>query len=294
MISRSEQTQHTAVSWFRWFKGKQIVTNLHHIVSVLEWKCSGGENYTQGRFCEKFITWKIHPIACRGCRHCGIAIENVFHSSNVVQSIVKVDVMDKCFRSHNFLCKTWNLTTLNFQEHFSIFQKHKVELKNITLRKYWFSRRIMSIRTLDRFHALVQIWSFECLEALLAMSRKDSFETDENENESEYWWEEFVTKYIYSFNPLISAIVRYLGSRFQETLSAVDEENRTALHYAATIKDNGHFYNLLLHLGANSKAVDKVRKFRVVLRSWNLKLNISYTFSVWKISWIVFAAREFW
>lgn len=58
---------------------------------------------------------------------------------------------------------------------------------------------------------------------------------------------------------LLTAIVRYLGSRFQETLSAVDGDNRTALHYAATIKDNGHFYNLLLHLGANAKSVDKVR-----------------------------------
>lgn len=56
----------------------------------------------------------------------------------------------------------------------------------------------------------------------------------------------------------ISGIIRYLGSRFQETLSATDEENRTALHYAATIKDNGHFYNLLMHLGANPKAIDNV------------------------------------
>lgn len=54
------------------------------------------------------------------------------------------------------------------------------------------------------------------------------------------------------------AILRYLGGRFPETTSAVDENGRTGLHYAATIKDNGHFYNLLIHLGANSKAVDKV------------------------------------
>jgi hypothetical protein len=56
-----------------------------------------------------------------------------------------------------------------------------------------------------------------------------------------------------------TAIIRYLGSRFQETLMATDEDNRTALHYAATIKDNGHFYNLLMHLGANPKTVDNVR-----------------------------------
>ncbi|KAL7031544.1 hypothetical protein ACKWTF_007045 [Chironomus riparius] len=53
-----------------------------------------------------------------------------------------------------------------------------------------------------------------------------------------------------------TAIIRYLGSRFPETLAATDDENRTALHYAATIKDNGHFYNLLVTLGANPKAVD--------------------------------------
>lgn len=57
---------------------------------------------------------------------------------------------------------------------------------------------------------------------------------------------------------LLPAIIRYLGSRFQETLSATDEDNRTALHYAATIKDNGHFYNLLVHLGANPKLADNV------------------------------------
>lgn len=53
-------------------------------------------------------------------------------------------------------------------------------------------------------------------------------------------------------------IIRYLGGRFPETTSAVDENGRTALHYAAAIKDNGHFYNLLVHLGANPKAIDNV------------------------------------
>ena len=57
---------------------------------------------------------------------------------------------------------------------------------------------------------------------------------------------------------VLTAIIRYLGSRFQETLLATDDDNRTALHYAATIKDNGHFYNLLVHLGANPKLTDNV------------------------------------
>ncbi|CAG9786619.1 unnamed protein product, partial [Diatraea saccharalis] len=45
-------------------------------------------------------------------------------------------------------------------------------------------------------------------------------------------------------------------SLFPETLSAVDYEGRTALHYAAVLPDNGHYYNLLQQLGANSKDLD--------------------------------------
>ncbi|XP_049873581.1 uncharacterized protein LOC126372085 [Pectinophora gossypiella] len=51
-------------------------------------------------------------------------------------------------------------------------------------------------------------------------------------------------------------IMKYLGGRFPETLSAVDFEGRTALHYAAVLPDNGHYYNLLQQLGANSKDLD--------------------------------------
>ncbi|XP_050743198.1 uncharacterized protein LOC127010492 [Drosophila biarmipes] len=57
-------------------------------------------------------------------------------------------------------------------------------------------------------------------------------------------------------------IVRYLASRFPETMTITDNDGRTALHYAATIKDNGHFYNMLLQLGANPKALDKVSEPR--------------------------------
>ncbi|KAH8305994.1 hypothetical protein KR018_009809, partial [Drosophila ironensis] len=53
-------------------------------------------------------------------------------------------------------------------------------------------------------------------------------------------------------------IVRYLSSRFPETMTITDNDGRTPLHYAATIKDNGHFYNLLLQMGANPKALDKL------------------------------------
>lgn len=67
----------------------------------------------------------------------------------------------------------------------------------------------------------------------------------------------FTNSHLLVFN-LYAGILRYLGGRFPETTSAVDENGRTALHYAATIKDNGHFYNLLVHLGSNPKAIDKV------------------------------------
>ncbi|VVC92146.1 unnamed protein product [Leptidea sinapis] len=51
-------------------------------------------------------------------------------------------------------------------------------------------------------------------------------------------------------------IVKYLGGRFPETLSAVDFEGRTALHYAAVLPDNGHYYHVLQQLGANTKDLD--------------------------------------
>uniref|UniRef100_A0A182NBZ6 Uncharacterized protein n=1 Tax=Anopheles dirus TaxID=7168 RepID=A0A182NBZ6_9DIPT len=55
-----------------------------------------------------------------------------------------------------------------------------------------------------------------------------------------------------------AGIVRYLAGRFPETLSATDDDGRIPLHYAATLKDNGHFYNLLTHLGANPKVEDNL------------------------------------
>lgn len=82
-----------------------------------------------------------------------------------------------------------------------------------------------------------------------------------------------------------SAIIRYLGSRFPETVCAVDDENRSSLHYAATLKDNGHFYNLLVTLGADSKALDNVKKCEVnfiIVKTCQLFLT------AWKISRFLF------
>lgn len=44
---------------------------------------------------------------------------------------------------------------------------------------------VMSLGKVECFHALVQIWSFECLEAFNEMSRRDSFDVEVEENESE-------------------------------------------------------------------------------------------------------------
>lgn len=60
--------------------------------------------------------------------------------------------------------------------------------------------------------------------------------------------------------------MRYLAGRFPETTSVADQDGRTALHYAATLRDNSHFYNLLVHLGANPKTKDKVNKFQLFYR----------------------------
>lgn len=61
-----------------------------------------------------------------------------------------------------------------------------------------------------------------------------------------------------------TSIVRYLAGRFPETVQAADDNGRTPLHYAATVADNGHYYNLLLHLGANNKVEDKVRRITFI------------------------------
>ncbi|XP_078033252.1 uncharacterized protein LOC144468021 isoform X1 [Augochlora pura] len=53
-----------------------------------------------------------------------------------------------------------------------------------------------------------------------------------------------------------TTIIRYLAGRFPETTNAIDLDGRTPLHYAATLADNGHYYNLLLHLGANPQVQD--------------------------------------
>jgi ankyrin repeat protein len=62
-----------------------------------------------------------------------------------------------------------------------------------------------------------------------------------------------------------TAIVRYLGGRFPETLQARDSNDRTPLHYAATIADNGHYYNLLLHLGADPALKDNVSCYNYII-----------------------------
>ncbi|XP_063228359.1 uncharacterized protein LOC134534157 [Bacillus rossius redtenbacheri] len=53
-----------------------------------------------------------------------------------------------------------------------------------------------------------------------------------------------------------TSVVRYLAGRFPETLAARDLLGRAPLHYAAAVRDNGHFYHLLLGLGADPDLAD--------------------------------------
>ena len=59
--------------------------------------------------------------------------------------------------------------------------------------------------------------------------------------------------------------IRYLAGRFPETAHAIDLDGRTPLHYAATLADNGHYYNLLLHLGANPLVQDNVSAILIMI-----------------------------
>ncbi|BES96288.1 ATP:guanido phosphotransferase, C-terminal catalytic domain [Nesidiocoris tenuis] len=53
-----------------------------------------------------------------------------------------------------------------------------------------------------------------------------------------------------------TSVLRYLAGRFPETMHAQDSGGRTPLHYAATLPDNGHFYSLLVTLGADKSVID--------------------------------------
>jgi len=55
-----------------------------------------------------------------------------------------------------------------------------------------------------------------------------------------------------------TAVVRYLAGRFPETLAARDARGRAPLHCAAALPDNGHYFNLLLNLGADRTLKDNV------------------------------------
>lgn len=63
-----------------------------------------------------------------------------------------------------------------------------------------------------------------------------------------------------------------MGGRFPETTAAVDANGRTALHYGATMKDNGHFYNMLVQMGANPKTVDNV----IALFNWKFLMDMNF------------------
>lgn len=53
-------------------------------------------------------------------------------------------------------------------------------------------------------------------------------------------------------------ILRYITDRYPQGINDVDSDGRTPLHYAATVKDEQHTFNMLVSLGADESAVDNV------------------------------------
>lgn len=72
-------------------------------------------------------------------------------------------------------------------------------------------------------------------------------------------------RFLYSTCLIFYVFIRYLAGRFPETAHAIDLDGRTPLHYAATLADNGHYYNLLLHLGANPLVQDNVSAILIMI-----------------------------
>ena len=62
-------------------------------------------------------------------------------------------------------------------------------------------------------------------------------------------------------------------------LSLVDQQGRTALHYAAVTEESGHYYKLLVNAGADPSAKDKVCRTKRALYRTNrhdVLLNTSF------------------
>lgn len=78
---------------------------------------------------------------------------------------------------------------------------------------------------------------------------------------------------------MLSFNSRYLAGRFPETANAADLDGRTPLHYAATLADNGHYFNLLVHLGANPQIKDKVNTILLYQNYYFFLLQINNFFT---------------
>jgi len=53
-------------------------------------------------------------------------------------------------------------------------------------------------------------------------------------------------------------MVESIIKRNPNAATATDNEGRLPLHYAATVRDGGHIYNLLVEAGADENALDNV------------------------------------
>ena len=60
-----------------------------------------------------------------------------------------------------------------------------------------------------------------------------------------------------TFKLLLSITSRYLSNNFPELINLRDREGRTALHYAAAMRDNTSVYRTLIHHGAETSVKDR-------------------------------------
>lgn len=66
--------------------------------------------------------------------------------------------------------------------------------------------------------------------------------------------------------------MKYIADRYPQGINDVDNDGRTPLHYAATVRDEQHTYNTLVGLGADEAVVDNVS---AASHAWTLDTNYS-------------------
>ncbi|XP_023215498.1 serine/threonine-protein phosphatase 6 regulatory ankyrin repeat subunit B-like isoform X2 [Centruroides sculpturatus] len=71
-------------------------------------------------------------------------------------------------------------------------------------------------------------------------------------------------------------IAKYIAQNFPSSRDAVDGDGRTALHYAAVLKDNNEMYNMLTAIGARSSILDSKGKTPEYYLQHPEQINMDY------------------